>query len=66
MVRRLALYVGLVVVAFILVVATALVAHPLGVLTDVAQWVGFAVLLVCAAVIVSSMEYHGIAWNSME
>jgi hypothetical protein len=40
MVRRLALYVGLV-VAFILVVAAALVAYPLGVLTDVAQWMGF-------------------------
>jgi len=50
MVRRLALYVGLV-VAFILVVAAALVAHTLG------------VLLVCSAVIVFSKEFHGISWN---
>jgi hypothetical protein len=56
MMVRLALSVGLVIVAFILVVAAALVAHALGVHTDVAQWVGFGVLLVCAAVIVSSME----------
>ena len=56
MMVRLALSVGLVIVAFILVVAAALVAHALGVLTDVAQWVGFGVLLVCAAVIISSME----------
>jgi hypothetical protein len=64
MMVRLALYVGLV-IAFILVVAAALVAHALGVLTDVAQWMGFGVLLVCAAMIVSSMEYHGISWNIM-
>jgi hypothetical protein len=49
MVRRLALYIGL-------VVAAALVAHALSLYTDVAQWVGFGVLLVCAAVIISSME----------
>jgi hypothetical protein len=51
MVRRLALYVGLVVVAFILAVA-------LGVPNDIAQWVGFGVLLVCAAVIVYFMEFR--------
>jgi hypothetical protein len=56
MIVRLALSVGLVIVAFNLVVAAALVAHALSVHTDVAQWVGFGVLLVCAAVVVSSME----------
>jgi hypothetical protein len=58
MVRRLALYAGFVVVAFILAVAAALVAHALGLLTDVARWVGFGVLLVCAAVIVYFMEFR--------
>jgi hypothetical protein len=46
-----------------LVVAAVLVAHALSVHTDVAQWVGFGVLLVCAAVIISSREWHGIAWK---
>ena len=59
MIVRLALSVGLVVDA-------ALVAHALSVHTDVAQWMGFGVLLVCAAVIISSREWHGIAWNGME
>lgn len=58
MVRRLALYVGLVVVAFILAVAAALVAHALGVLTGFAQWMGFSVLPVCAALIVYFMEFR--------
>jgi hypothetical protein len=46
MVRRLALYVGLVVVALILAVAAAFVVVALGVASDVAQWVGLGVLLV--------------------
>jgi hypothetical protein len=58
MVRRLALYVGLVVVAFILAVVAALVALARGVPNDTAQWVGFGVLLVCAAVIVYFMEFR--------
>jgi hypothetical protein len=58
MVRRLALYVGLVVVAFILAVAASLVALALGVPNDTAQWVGFGFLLVCAAVIVYFMEFR--------
>jgi hypothetical protein len=33
-------------------------AHALGVLTNVAQGVGFGVLLVCAAVIVYFMEFR--------
>jgi hypothetical protein len=58
MVRRLALYVGLVVVAFVLAVATALVATALGVASDAAQWVGFGALVVCALVIVYFMEFR--------
>jgi hypothetical protein len=58
MVRRLALYVGLVVVAFILAVAAALVAVALGVATDAARWVGLGVLVVCLVVIVYFMEFR--------
>jgi hypothetical protein len=58
MVRRLALYASLVLVAFILAVAAALVALALGVPNTTAQWVGFGVLLVCAVVIVYFMEFR--------
>jgi hypothetical protein len=58
MVRRLALYVGLVVVALLLAVAAALVAVALGVATDAAQWVGLGGLLVCFGVIVYFMEFR--------
>jgi hypothetical protein len=58
MVRRLALYAGLVILAFILAVAAALAAVALGVPNNVAQWVGFGVLLVCFGVIVYFMEFR--------
>jgi hypothetical protein len=56
MVRRLALYVGLVLIALLVSVAVALAAFAFGLPANVAQWVGLGVLLVCAAVIVYFME----------
>jgi hypothetical protein len=58
MVRRIALYVGLVLLALLVSVAVALAAFAFGVPTTAAQWVGFGVLLVCAAVIVYFMEFR--------
>jgi hypothetical protein len=42
----------------LLAIAASLMAVTLGVASDVAQWVGFGVLLVCAAVIVYFMEFR--------
>jgi hypothetical protein len=58
MVRRLALYVGLVVVAAILAIAAGLVAVALGIAADAARWVGLGVLVVCLVVIVYFMEFQ--------
>jgi uncharacterized membrane protein HdeD (DUF308 family) len=58
MVRRLALYVGLVVVAAILAIAAGLVAVALGIASDAARWVGLGVLVVCLGVIVYFMEFR--------
>jgi hypothetical protein len=58
MVCRLALYVGLVVVAAILAIAAGLVAVTLGIATDAARWVGLAVLVVCLVMIVYFMEFR--------
>jgi hypothetical protein len=58
MVRRIALYAGLVLLALLVSVAVALAAFAFGVPANAAQWVGFGVLLVCAAVIVYFMEFR--------
>ena len=58
MVRRIALYVGLVLLALLVSGAAAVAAFSFGVPANVAQWIGFGVLLVCAAVIVYFMEFR--------
>jgi hypothetical protein len=57
MVRRIGLYIGLIVVAAVVSVAAALGAQALGVPNDTARWVGFGVLVVCLGVIVYFMEF---------
>jgi hypothetical protein len=58
MVRRIALYVGLVLLAVLVSVAVALAAFAFGIPANVAQWVGFGALIVCAATIVYFMEFR--------
>ena len=58
MVRRIALYVGLVLAAAILGIAAGLVATALGVPPNIAQWIGFGTLVVCLGVIVYFMEFR--------
>jgi hypothetical protein len=58
MVRRIALYMGLVLLALLVSVAVGVAAFAFGVAANVAQWVGFGALIVCFIVIVYFMEFR--------
>jgi hypothetical protein len=58
MVRRIGLYIGLVVVAVVVSVAAALGAIALGIPSDTARWIGLGAFLVCVGVIVYFMEFQ--------
>jgi hypothetical protein len=58
MVRRIALYVGLVLLAALLSAGVAYAALRMGVSSALAPWIGLGAFLVCAGVIVYFMEFQ--------
>jgi hypothetical protein len=58
MVRRLALYIGLVVIAAILAIGAGFGAATLCVAPDAARWIGLGTLVLCLIVIVYFMEFR--------
>jgi hypothetical protein len=58
MVRRIALYIGLALLAALLSAGVAYAAVRMGVSSTVAPWIGLAAFIVCAGVIVYFMEFQ--------
>jgi hypothetical protein len=58
MVRRITLYIGLVLLALLLSAGVAYAAVRMGVSSAVAPWIGLAAFIVCAGVIVYFMEFQ--------
>jgi len=58
MVRRIALYIGLVLLAALLSVGVAYGSSRMGVASTVAPWVGLVAFIVCAGVILYFMEFQ--------
>jgi hypothetical protein len=58
MVRRIALYIALVLLAAVVSVGVAYVAFRLGVPSTIAQWIGLGTLILCLIVIVYFMEFQ--------
>jgi hypothetical protein len=58
MVRRIARYIGLVLLAALLSAGVAYVTFRMGVSSTVAPWIGLGAFLVCAGVIVYFMEFQ--------
>jgi hypothetical protein len=58
MVRRIALYVGLVLLAALVSAGVASAAVRVGVSSAVALWIGLGVFIVCAGVTVYFMEFQ--------
>ena len=58
MVRRIGLYVGLVLLAVLLSAGVAYAAGRMGVPSTVAPWIGLGAFMVCAGLIVYFMEFQ--------
>ena len=58
MVRRIALYIGLVLLAALVSVGVAYGSFRMGVTSTVAPWVGLVAFIVCAGVILYFMEFQ--------
>jgi hypothetical protein len=58
MVRRIALYIGLVLLAALVSAGVAYSAARMGVSSTIALWIGLAAFIVCAGVIVYFMEFQ--------
>ena len=58
MVRRIALYVGLVLLAALLSAGVAYAAARLGVSSALAPWIGLSAFIVCTGLIVNFMEFQ--------
>jgi len=58
MVRRIALYIGLVLLAALLSAGVAYAAVRMGASSTMAPWIGLAAFIVCAGVIVYFMEFQ--------
>jgi hypothetical protein len=58
MVRRIALYIGLVLLAGLLSAGVAFATVRMGFSSTVAPWIGLAASIVCAGVIVYFMEFQ--------
>jgi hypothetical protein len=58
MVRRIALYVGLVLLAVLVSAGVAYASLRMGVSSAIAPWIGLGAFLVCAGVIVYFMEFQ--------
>ena len=58
MVRRIALYIGLVLLAALVSAGVAYAASRMGVSGALAPWIGLAAFIVCAGVIVYFMEFQ--------
>ena len=58
MVRRIVLYIGLVLLAALVSAGVAYAAVRLGVPSTIAPWIGLAAYIVCAGVIVYFMEFQ--------
>ena len=58
MVRRIALYIGLVLLAALLSAGVAFTAARMGVSSALAPWIGLGAFIMCAGVIVYFMEFQ--------
>jgi hypothetical protein len=58
MVRRIALYVGLVLLALVVSAGVAYAAVRMGAPSAIAPWIGLGAFIVCAGVIVYFMEFQ--------